>query len=147
MDDFEEIFDASSIIQRIRKIVKTVRNSPQERKIFSDIVSSTLPGSPLNLLLDVKTRWNSTYLMLKRALDLQKAVEMYLLRNEKIKAYCTLSSVEWMALSEVVTLLEPMEEATRYLSKSKYPTISIALSIYAGLIEVINVSLLIFYNL
>ncbi len=141
MDDFEEIFDASSIIQRIRKIVKTVRNSPQERKIFSDIVSSTLPGSPLNLLLDVKTRWNSTYLMLKRALDLQKAVEMYLLRNEKIKADCTLSSVEWMALSEVVTLLEPMEEATRYLSKSKYPTISIALSIYAGLIEVINVSL------
>jgi len=118
-----------------------VRNSPQERKIFSDIVSSTLPGSPLNLLLDVKTRWNSTYLMLKRALDLQKAVEMYLLRNEKIKADCTLSSVEWMALSEVVTLLEPMEEATRYLSKSKYPTISIALSIYAGLIEVINVSL------
>ena len=147
MDDFEEILDASSIIQRIRKIVKTVRNSPQERKIFSDIVSSTLPGSPLNLLLDVKTRWNSTYLMLKRALDLQKAVEMYLLRNEKIKADCTLSSVEWMALSEVVTLLEPMEEATRYLSKSKYPTISIALSIYAGLIEVINVSLLIFYNL
>jgi len=139
LDDFEETFDPSSIVHRIRKIVKTLRKSPEERKKFADIVKSapSASGRIASLILDVKTRWNSTFLMLKRAQDLRHSIEVYLLGNEKLRTECTINPAEWLALSEVIQLLQPMEEATRYMSKSKYPSVSSTLPIYSELIKVI----------
>lgn len=61
VDDFEEIFDPASLVHRIRKIVKAVRNSPEERMKFASIVKATsnvdlAETSAECLILDVKTR-------------------------------------------------------------------------------------------
>ncbi len=49
----------------------------------------------LGLLLDVRTRWNSTYVMLKRILDLRPAVEMFIASDANLKHH-KLSDGEWL---------------------------------------------------
>jgi hypothetical protein len=57
-------------IDRIRNIIIKCHSSPQRRQKFKEI--SNLNGiENLSLILDVSTRWNSTYEMIKRALDLK----------------------------------------------------------------------------
>jgi hypothetical protein len=57
-------------IDKIRNLIVKSRLSSQRRKKFSEI--SKLNGvDDLLPILDVPTRWNSTYDMVKRALDLK----------------------------------------------------------------------------
>jgi hypothetical protein len=100
-DDFEDLEDlidadegrgfgqsfeaacAQDPIARLRKIVMTIRSSGQRRMAFiSWIVSGNQSGlfvlqnepndiPPRQLLRDVRTRWDSTYLMLKRCIEMR----------------------------------------------------------------------------
>ena len=57
-------------IDKIRNLIVKSRSSSQRHKKFSEI--SKLNGvDDLLPILDVSTRWNSTYDMVKRALDLK----------------------------------------------------------------------------
>jgi hypothetical protein len=50
-----------------------VRASPQRRAKFAE--TCRIQGlKEKNLILDVKTRWNSTYDMMKRALEMKKVI-------------------------------------------------------------------------
>jgi hypothetical protein len=61
------------ILLQIRKIVRSIRSSPQKRQKWIDEIRSfnaTLhtgisPLKELMLILDVKTRWSSTHSMLR----------------------------------------------------------------------------------
>lgn len=67
-----------SVIPKLRKLVVKINSSPQRRERFLKHLSIFPEIKSLNLILDVSTRWNSTYLMLRRAL---------LLREVNIKIY------------------------------------------------------------
>ncbi|CAG8855577.1 42301_t:CDS:1, partial [Gigaspora margarita] len=54
---------------KIRNLILKSRSSPQRRKKFSEI--SNLNNINLLPILDVPTRWNSTYMMIQRALSLK----------------------------------------------------------------------------
>ncbi|KAF8071964.1 hypothetical protein FPV67DRAFT_1560685 [Lyophyllum atratum] len=55
-------------VQKLRKIVRSVRSSPQRRQSWLKEVARMNPGKPgLMLILDVKTRWSSTHQMLRMA--------------------------------------------------------------------------------
>ncbi len=54
----------------------------------------------LGLLLDVKTRWNSSYVMLHRGYKLRKAIEMYISGDPAVKQF-QLTNEEWDNLSEI----------------------------------------------
>ena len=64
------------IIPKLRKLIVKIRCSPQRREKFArrcDLYSNNNEDiKSLNLILDVRTRWNSTYLMLERALKLKE---------------------------------------------------------------------------
>ena len=60
---------------QIRKIVRSVRSSPQRRAAWLREVRNTYdkiaggPETALMLILDVKTRWSSTHQMLRELLN------------------------------------------------------------------------------
>jgi hypothetical protein len=60
-----------NVIPKLRKLIVKIRASPQRKERFNR-QSNLYSTNSLNLILDVKTRWNSTYLMLERALKLQE---------------------------------------------------------------------------
>lgn len=68
-------------ILRIRNVVRYVRSSPFRLSTFGKCVDKVKIDCKQSLYLDVETRWNSTYLMLKVALKYEKA-------SERIKADC-----------------------------------------------------------
>lgn len=89
----------------------------------------------LGLILDVKTRWNSTYSMLKRANDLRSGIEMFIATDNSLKIL-NLCNEEWETVGKIVSLLKPLYLATMHRSKSKYPSITTTLPTYMALIKV-----------
>src|ERR1044071_6026080 len=65
--------DDINVIPKLRKLIVKIRASPQRKERF-DRQSNLYSRNSLNLILDVKTKWNSTYLMLERALKLQEVL-------------------------------------------------------------------------
>jgi len=116
---------------------------PKTRRVAKSISNDALPSPPTKpnfdcLLLDVKTRWNSVLNMLQRAYCLKKAFDMYVPTDSKT-ASCGLTSNDWDKVSQVIKILKPLEDATKFLSGSKYPTISATLPVYLGLMRQIEV--------
>ncbi|CAB5393592.1 unnamed protein product [Rhizophagus irregularis] len=117
----------SSQAQRLHKAQKAQNESNQAE---GDV------QSPLDLLTDVKTRWNSTYLAWKRLLELHNSIRFVstsLLsksdrasqkEGEKLERLC-LSVGEKEFLQEIVKLLEPIEIVTRHLCGANYPTLNL----------------------
>ncbi|CAN0897958.1 Zinc finger BED domain-containing protein RICESLEEPER 2, partial [Linum grandiflorum] len=75
------------------------------------------------LWLDVPTRWNSTYMMLERALFYRQAF-VNLARFDKDYKDCP-SSEHWEKMSALAKLLRPFDEITKLFSGSLYPTINL----------------------
>ena len=73
----------------------------------------------LYLVQDVVTRWNSTYLMLKRFLELQQVIRDILLDQEwNRKLDVTITNADWNLMEKVVTVLGVFFEATERFSSS-----------------------------
>ena len=136
-------------IGKLHNTVKYVFQSPQRLQRFHDIqklddvavsVPAHLQGTSSaewwNLERDNDTRWNSTYNMIERALQLKEAVERFIdqeiddfERNARRSARGqiasaskrpsivddNLSSDDWFVLTEYKRILEPLWEATMML--------------------------------
>ena len=66
------------------------------------------------LLSDCPTRWNSTYYILTRLLEQKPAITVMCASSVGPKV--SLSASEWCMMSELIQILQPLEEATRELS-------------------------------
>ena len=70
----EALAHISETIAPLRELVKKIRNFPQLlEKLMRICSSSNIPQ--VKPLLDVVTRWNSTYIMIMRAIELRKVRE------------------------------------------------------------------------
>lgn len=81
-----------------------------------------MEGNVYKLILDVKTRWNSTFYMLDRFLILSKLVSDVLL--QKPSGPEMLTARELQQLRETIKLLRPFEKVTLEISGEKYVVIS-----------------------
>jgi hypothetical protein len=71
--------DISSILKRVHGLSLYVRSTDQHRMRFKQAVDIFQPGSTVFcLILDVNTRWNSTYAMFTRYLQLRYVYNMVL---------------------------------------------------------------------
>ena len=66
----EEVINVE-VIPKLRRLIAKIRSSPQRKEKFARRCEFFSIKS-LNPMLDVKTRWNSTYLILDRILKLQE---------------------------------------------------------------------------
>ena len=67
---------------------------------------------------DVETRWNSTYLMLKRLEKLKLSVQSYVANNNNFKPQNILTADEWKLVSLLIELLKPFYIVTQQCSKN-----------------------------
>ena len=72
------------------------------------------------LLKDCPTRWSSTFLMVKRLLDVKDKLKIVL----EEQGWDDLAASEWRTLTHIANLLQPFATFTNLLSGDEYTTLS-----------------------
>eukprot|EP00474_Spongospora_subterranea_P005608 CRZ06066.1 hypothetical protein [Spongospora subterranea] len=139
-DDVPDV-SSSNILKRLRYIVKKLRSSPSQRKQF--LGQCELANvERLMLILDVRTRWNSTFYMIQRAVKVRCGMQNWLRTDPEIgraKLGCMqFCQDEWERLERVSCLLEMFENASKLMSGEKYPTLSFVMPIFIELFTFIE---------
>ncbi|KAJ5215577.1 uncharacterized protein N7498_002009 [Penicillium cinerascens] len=117
-------------LNKVRRLAVWVNRSPQRREQFLELQ----PKEPrLVLMQDVKTRWNSTFLMLQRAKKLQTICDKYC--TECGLSDLVLTHNEWKQIDYLLSITQPFFNFTSVLSKTKDVTIHIVFSIYNQLFD------------
>lgn len=89
----------------------------------------------LVLILDVRTRWNSTYAMIKRAIQLRNAYVSICNVDDDLAEY-SLQESDWQYLQKLASLLELFNTLTNNVSASlSYPTVPLTIAVYNKLLD------------
>ncbi|KAH0634432.1 hypothetical protein KY290_037845 [Solanum tuberosum] len=126
-------------IERVRKAVKYIRLSPARCKRFQECCEDVDINCKKSLCLDVSTRWNSTYLMLNRAIEFENVFSSYAARDIGLLHYLqfvededgkdehrsvvgALLSDDWDNVRKIANFLQIFYDLTREVSGSHYVT-------------------------
>lgn len=130
---------------QLRKTAIYVNASPQRAQAFSDMQTEhpalSLEGLPqagkLRLLQDVKTRWNSTYLMAVRCVRLRRAVDAFLgaMGGGSVVDGLKLGDDEWKMVEYLVELMKPYAMHGAALGAVVRPTIDMVWEKYNSLFD------------
>lgn len=105
---------------------------------FKTLTISEQTPSGLRPLLDVRTRWNSTYIMIRRALQCQNAYQMVL--TDGGHGDLALSAAEWTRLKTLKSLLSIFNILTSKISASRsYATISRSIVSYNATLAALEI--------
>ncbi|GKC09565.1 zinc finger BED domain-containing protein RICESLEEPER 2-like protein [Tanacetum coccineum] len=115
-DGLEVIKD---IVQKVHASVSYINASDSRLKVFSQ-VAQQLHLPERKLILDCKTRWNSTYKMLSTAILFKEAFSMYEVRDPLYK-HCP-SDDDWEKIESICETLQAFDSCTNIISGSDYPT-------------------------
>lgn len=111
----EKTQNLPQLISAIKKIVTWFKHSV----IASDELRKE---ASLKLIQEVSTRWNSTFYMIERFLELRAAINKILICHATAPAMITAKDIE--DLKEITEILRPIELATREICGQKYVTSS-----------------------
>ncbi|XP_050059751.1 zinc finger BED domain-containing protein 4-like [Aphis gossypii] len=89
---------------------------------------------PKKIIQDIATRWNSTYYMLCRFIELENAIKATLAILDTNLP--TLSPDQWKICKELCLVLKPFEEVTKTVSGENYISSSMVIILYNGLKDV-----------
>ncbi|KAL9293667.1 putative HAT dimerization domain, ribonuclease H-like superfamily, hAT-like transposase, RNase-H [Arabidopsis thaliana] len=108
-------------LEKIRESIKYVKGSEHREILFVKCVENVGIDLKADLLLDVATRWNSTFRMLDRALKYRAAfgnLKVIDAKNYKFQP----TDAEWHRLQQMSDFLESFDQITNLISGSTYPT-------------------------
>lgn len=114
-----------NFIVKVCDSVKYFKGSPSRLHKFSEIAKQLQLCTTKKLVLDVPTRWNSTYAMLESAMQFREVFPRY---QERDPHYQSCPSFEdWEKAAKVMELLEVFKEATHVFSGFEYLTANLFL--------------------
>lgn len=106
------------ICAKVRRISTHFNHSSVGHNELKKIQSEKGIKTPLFPVQDVSTRWNSTYLMLERALTLKREILLYTAEHD----LPLISVNEWDTVEKLIRVLQPFYEITKQVS-SEYSTL------------------------
>lgn len=129
------------LIQDILKSLSIMPLISKCKQIVSFFKSSTIAteklkkaqgvDQPHGLIQEVPTRWNSSYFMLRRIIDIDEEISATLLCCPR--APNPINADEILVLKELVAILVPFYEATLQVSANKTPTVSLVIPLLCEL--------------
>ncbi|CAH0730570.1 unnamed protein product, partial [Brenthis ino] len=120
------------LIAKLKKIATHFNHSLVAQAELTKIQKERLNQSPLSVIQDCPTRWNSTFYMMARFSKLKDSLVLYLSANP----IAMISPEDWMNIQKFVQFMQPFEEITRNLSSSQ-----ISISSVIPLIQVLKTTL------
>lgn len=122
-DEEEEIFEENQFtVAKLRKLIKKVRKSTQMRQKLRSLcrlykIKYRVP------IIDVSTRWNSTYEMIQRASYLKSPLRALCTNEKSLNKFIT-NEAEWVDLNTLKNLLQKFNRSTKLMSMERHPTLS-----------------------
>jgi hypothetical protein len=126
-----------STLGKLRELCKKIHDSPKLSEALGSVCAS-LNVDALAVRLDVETRWDSTWLMVKRIRELRRALDEPLRRiRDRHDGFTDLTigpdddlaaaipESKWDSVELYFDFLQPFKEATDLISGSNYPTLGI----------------------
>ncbi|RLN13279.1 activator-like transposable element [Panicum miliaceum] len=120
-----------STIENIRQLVLAVKGSPLQWEELMKRATECGLDTNKGLSLDVSTRWNSTYLMLRDALYYKNAFMR--LKSSDRRRYEKITPSEWAMAFKLLQCLKKFFDLTELLSGSQYPTANL---LYRGFCDI-----------
>ncbi|CAP94930.1 hypothetical protein N7489_004599 [Penicillium chrysogenum] len=117
-----EIIDT---LNKVRNLAIYINASPQRRESFCNLQTEEPKLVPIQ---DVRTRWNSTFLMLRRAKRLQSTFDEFCTQYDQDDF--ALNQEEWRQIEYLLWITQPFFKFTTLLSKTKDVSIHLIFSIY-----------------
>ena len=131
-----------------RRLVGHFNHSAQATKALKDAQLQQLGADdagketrPLTLVQDVATRWNSTFLMMQRLLQLRVPVYAVIFgphTKNSDRMSLDVSDSYWATMEAICPVPEPLAEATKRLATESSPTLSSVHVLLKSLWEALN---------
>ncbi|KAK8519396.1 hypothetical protein V6N12_025435 [Hibiscus sabdariffa] len=112
------------IIEKVHDTVDFLNASDARLKRFGELASQ-YNVQDRKLILECKTRWNSTYDMLDCAIKFRKVFPRYALHDHSYN-YCP-DDDEWEKIEKLLEILKVFKATTNIISGSEYPTANLFL--------------------
>ena len=103
-------------------------NASPQRFAYWNAIQVECGHEPLNLIQDVKTRWNSSFYMLVRAYRLRRFIATFAANPDYKSMHCEnllLQSSEWQQVLYVIEVLGPFRQLTELVSRGVGTSVSI----------------------
>ena len=128
-----DIKDVGILMAKSRKLINTIRKS----SILNDAIRNLARDfTAVELIVDIKIRWNSSYKMIQRLLLHQQVLATFYKnldtrdgvtsKQRRKLTEVKLTSVDWNTLLAMRRVLARFNDATEILSGTSYPTLSLA---------------------
>ncbi|KAL9570471.1 hypothetical protein ACKAV7_005402 [Fusarium commune] len=119
-------------VGKLHNIVRFVRASPQRRELMKSLACSQRDEDDyhlfeedraaidLELMQNNETRWNSTFMMIQRAIRKREQIDHFIIYldtkaaepRQRVPVQDHLSQQDWLLLAEIQSLLKPLYEIT-----------------------------------
>ena len=123
-------FKSNQTLEKVRNLVKCISNSS---KMIQDLrIYQNDRPKPLEVVLDCPTRWNSTYNMLERILELKNSILILSIYNNDILSFLP-TMEEWEEIVSLCRFLQPFNAATKLLTKTNTCSVGSTLIMFQAL--------------
>jgi hypothetical protein len=111
-----------SVIGNIRLFVTIIKRSPLQLEAFEKCAKECDLDPKKALSLDVATRWNSTYIMIRDVIYYKNAFDRLAQKNKDKYGHINPSSTEWSNDANISKCLKKFYDVTFLFSGTSYPT-------------------------
>ena len=133
------ISSIARVIVRSRKLVAHFNKSTAATMALEEHQRKINPDQkPLHFISDVETRWNSTFFMFERLIQLRAAVYAVIHTNPPVTrniGSLELKDTDWTIMEKLTPVLKPLVSATEVLCTDEFTTCCTIIPLTLGLIS------------